>query len=350
MHSIHKKLKYHLFFALIPAILLEIRAQTPWDTDPRAYVQSKAVQASFDQNQIQDSLKQEKNKQIVIENKLSRTVQSSSSVNSLKAELRQSKLTTKGLQTKLTEKIMEGKAYKEMMGLSDQEIRQKLKDFPFPGNQTDTSAIAVHVPSPQQPPAHKPKSEMLPSGEKLPSQTFDPWAGLSATTLSTALPCQFQETSAGGNRKAMAALQSEVLFNHTPEEIKKYLNGQHYVTGEAFIATEPGYTYLQLKLSVASDQALKHYGNLEKSIMAIHFVNGKELKLVNTRYDAGSVDQVHKTTSMTGMYFLEKSMIKMMMSSEVDHIRLNFTTGYEDYVVYNIDFFTRQLACINASK
>jgi hypothetical protein len=103
-------------------------------------------------------------------------------------------------------------------------------------------------------------------------------------------------------------------------------------------------------LNIASDQALKHYGNLEKSVMVVYFINGKELKLVNSRFDAGYVDQVRKYTSMTGVYYLEKPMVKMLMSSEVDKIRLNFASGYEDYVVYNIDFFTRQLTCINASK
>jgi len=347
MHLFHKKIKNLFFFGLIPALLLEVMAQPPWDSNPKAYIQSKASQASFDQKQIQDSLKLEKNKQAALENKLSRTIKSSS-INTLKAELRQSKQTTKELQAKLTGKIMEGKAYKEMMGLTDQEIRQKLKDYPIAGKEMDSSTFTTKtVPLTAQPPSIVTKSETRPSGS---SQSFDPWAGLSATTLSASLPCQFQDPSAGTNRKSMVALQPEVLFNHTPEEIKKYLNGQQYVTGEAFIATEPGYTYLQLKLSVASDQALKHYGNLEKSIMVVHFVNGKELKLINTRYDAGTVDQVRKTTTMTGMYFLEKPMIKMLMSSEVDKIRLNFTTGYEDYVVYNIDFFTRQLACINASK
>lgn len=359
MNSIPKKLKFVFIVAFLAGIQYVSTAQdnspTPWEPDPRTYIQDKAVQASVDQNIIQDSLDKEKSLLASLENRLAKTNQSSKG-NTLRAEIRQSKNKIKDLQARLTLKILEGKAYKEMMPLSDQEIRLRLAADQLPGIRGDTvagkdqneTAAQSRMPATRNPEV-KPKSEVV-QADKLISQEFDPWAGLSSSELLEKQDCQFQSNPAGANPRSGMALQPEVLFNHTPEEIKKYLNGQNYLTGEAFVATEPGYTYLQLKLNIASDQALKHYGNLEKSVMVVYFINGKELKLVNSRFDAGYVDQVRKHTSMTGVYYLEKAMVKMLMSSEVDKIRLNFSSGYEDYTVYNIDFFTRQLTCINASK
>ena len=53
---------------------------------------------------------------------------------------------------------------------------------------------------------------------------------------------------------------------------------------------------------------------------------------------------------MSGMYYIDKNTEKVLATSELDTMRLNFTSGYEDYVIYNVDFFTRQLACLNAVK
>ena len=50
------------------------------------------------------------------------------------------------------------------------------------------------------------------------------------------------------------------------------------------------------------------------------------------------------------MYYINKDDEKLLLSSELDKIKLNFVSGYEDYIIYNVDFFTRQLICINGVK
>lgn len=361
MYLFLKKLRPSLIILSILVNLTEVKTQDKaWDNDPKAYVQSRAVQASADQTLIQDSLNQEKKVLAGLETSLARTVQSSK-ITALKAQIKSSKQRTRELQSRLTEKIMEGKTYKEMMSLTDQEIRHRLtssdhsiSSITSRGDSIGKNNTTDNPGQPQdKPPVKdvvKPKAEAVVQTEKNISQRLDPWTGVGHPGQLINVPCQYQDSPAGSSRKSGVALEPEVLFRYTPDEIKKYLRGQSYVTGEAFIATEPGFVYLQLRLDIASDQALRHYGNLEKSILVVYFVNGKELKLINSRFDAGFVDNYKKNTAMTGVYYLEKPMVKLLMSSEVDKIRLNFATGYEDYTVYNVDFFTRQLACIQASK
>jgi len=364
MHSFEKNLKSGILILVILMWTVQVYAQDPivrpWDADPRAYIQARAVQASVDQTLIQDSLNREKSIQSSLEKQLAHTVQAVK-ISELRAELRQSKLRIKALQAKLTDKIILGKTYKKMSSLSDQEIKHRLKATNGLRPELITKSDSLAKANPNQskmPPTLsqdksmdiKPKPGVVALPEKVVSQPFEPWTENAYADLIVKSNCEFQDNTGGISRKPGSALRPEVLFRYTPEEIKKYLRGQSYLTGEAFIATEPGFIYLQLRLDIASDQALRHYGNLEKSILVVSFVNGKEIKLINSRYDPGYVDNVKKTTTMTGVYYLEKPMIKMLSSSEADKIRLNFSTGYEDYVIYNIDFFTRQLACINASK
>lgn len=361
MPSFHRSRTIRLlFFSLFcfgqasHLLIAQVATVKPWDENPKAYVQEKAVQASADQMVIQDSLKKEKQKLAILENTLARTTQAPK-VASLKSDIKFSKTQVKNLQDQLADKIQEGKMYKDMSSMSEQEIRVKLRNtrVPTAPAPVKTESAAVNTTAkPSLPSTTETKTAPVtqPATEKITSQSFDPWSGKEYSGVYIKQTCQFQDNNTSSNNKSGAALQPEVLFRYTPEEIKKYLKGQNYVTGTAFIAAEPGYTYLQLRLDIASDQALRHYGNLEKSILTIFFVNGKELKIVNSRFDQGFVDNLRKSTTMTGVYYLEKSMIKMLGSSEIDKIRLNFATGYEDYVVYNIDFFTRQLACINASK
>ncbi len=160
------------------------------------------------------------------------------------------------------------------------------------------------------------------------------------------IPCSLQPITIEKNK----AIKSELLYTYTPDEVKRHFKGLNYTQGYAFLGVEPGYTYLQLNIEIASDQALIHYGTLGKSNLLIRLINGKEVRLVNTRYDSGKIDSGKKATYLSGIYYLDKSAERTLASAEIDSIRLHYVSGYEDYTIFNVDFFIRQLQCLNAFK
>jgi hypothetical protein len=324
----------------------------PWDADPKTYVQNLAILASKEQIRVQDQI-QYSNAQIKdLDSRISRTKDSN-----LKAQwtndLKSKKLELTNLKNELKSKINNSKQYKLLLSQTPDQIRTYFNNQPILKNQNaqtnqktipskpSDESVSIRPDLNQSTVSNPPKSAIpSPVGSPI---LYEKWIGQHHVKSD----CTFQSLP---NSPRNSSLEPELLFTYTPEEVKKILKGVSYMKGYAFIGKEPGYTFLQLNLEIASDLALAHYGNLNKSFMIIKLINGKEIRLINNRFDTGKTDPVKKTTSLSGMYYINKDEEKLLLSSELDKIKLNFVSGYEDYIIYNVDFFTRQLICINAVK
>ncbi|MEP7269162.1 MAG: hypothetical protein ABI844_16195 [Saprospiraceae bacterium] len=357
---------------LICLLAADAVAQKPvnLEQNPREYVQYLATEASIKQIEVQEQIKVSKN---IIKAKKAeqKNTKDESTLASLKEAINHEKVNLLIYQVKLKEKLKISKKYKDMLLLSDEMIVQNLKaetaadtskvevktranendKNPEPNEQqneikivdtrdsdkvdtTNMTISEVESVSPEES-NKKPKSKgiQLFKSKKEPEENVD-------------LNCNFQVGSTANN----TTLEPEILFTYNPEELKKYLKGLVYSKGWAFIGKEPGYTYLQLTLEIASEQALSHYVNLNKSFITLNLINGREIRLINSRFDSGKIDKERKSTIIAGIYILDKSTEKALLTSEIDTMRLNFVSGFEDYTIYNVDFFTRQLACINTIK
>lgn len=341
----------------------QVTAKRPWGPHPQEFVQSMATQASLDREKIQQALRSEKQNHDQLQEQLK--VSKGAAASSLRTDIKNSSNKLEQLQEELAAIIKRGKEFKDLIGQPDKTVIRKLEKM-------DPDVFASRSKNPEQKKAEpaKPVAVIAPpdkitnktsQAETRPTEepTVQPKGNLPASSpaFPNALPlpsssvqqdCLFQ--SAGSDNKPGLALRPEILLKYTPDVLRKYMGGQAYITGRAFIATEPGITYLQLHLEFATEQALRQYGNLGKSILLIRLINGKEVRLVANRFDQGMADPELKKSTMSGIYYVDKPGERLLADTPVDRIRLIFATGYEDFVIYNVDFFTRQLACINAQK
>jgi hypothetical protein len=341
------------FFLLFCFLPLNLKCQDttshPWDINPRSYVQNLATLASKEQILVQEQIKNSNNIIKDLNNKIRNTTDTNLR-KKLTEDLKYNKNQLNNLKTNLKAKIGISKQYKELATQAPVRIKAY-----FDNEYLHAAKIALPAPSPSLPAdtlvnfnSSKEISSPTASKQIVPKPIasdfkFEKWISKDIVKYE----CAFQTSHDPAKN---AALEPELLFAYTPEEIKKALRGLSYIKGYAFVGKEPGYTFLQLNIEIASDLALQHYGNLNKSFMNIKLINGREIRLINSRFDTGKSDPVKKTTSLSGMYYLNKEDEKSLSSSELDKIRLNFVSGYEDYMIYNVDFFTRQLACINTIK
>lgn len=323
-----------------------------WENDPRAFLQNLAVAASKEQIVVQEQIKGTEKSIREINGKISQTndarekAQLIDNQKSLKNQL-------SGFQETLKSKIKISQKYKSLLSQSPDQIKAYLqKTFP-----AEKSLLSVpHDSIPSVPVTAIASQNVQPEkGTTAPSEpspssmatnaAFDykSWIGTDLVNKE----CKFQKNDEVSHTRSV---EEEILFTYTPEEIKKALRGLSYIKGSAFVGKEPGYTFIQLNIEIASDRALQHYGNLDKSFMIAKLINGKEVRLINSRFDSGKSDPIRKMTSLSGMFYINKNDEKTLMSSELDTIRFHYTSGYEDYVIYNVDFFTRQLACLNSIK
>ena len=149
--------------------------------------------------------------------------------------------------------------------------------------------------------------------------------------------------------KRRVELAKRIFFTHTADRLKPYFKNNHHITVEGFLsATTGGVKYLNLKLSILSEHAQREFGLLEKgSILSLKLINGATVKLLNTKTSSGLLNKVTKTTVYRGQYLISKDHEKTLKKSEIDKVRVVWGTGYEDYEVYELDFFIDQFKCLN---
>ncbi len=154
-----------------------------------------------------------------------------------------------------------------------------------------------------------------------------------------------------GKRRREVA--KSLLFQYTDETMKKYYEGEDFLTCDvAFAMSEAtGYKFLTFTFTFASDNVGTSYGWLEKdNLLSIRLINGETLNLYNSRTDRGIVDNVNRKTVYNAICLIGSGEEKVLSKSEVDAIRVMWSTGTEDYEIYDVDIFADQFKCLNAKK
>jgi hypothetical protein len=107
------------------------------------------------------------------------------------------------------------------------------------------------------------------------------------------------------------------------------------------------YIYFTIVFQIGSSHSQSNFGSLETgSLLRLRLLNGKYISLSNLKTDRGRIDPYSGNTIFTGQYALGNKEIDMLTSSPLDKIRILWSTGYEDYDVYKIDFFKDQINCL----
>ncbi|MBP7273707.1 MAG: hypothetical protein KA974_07685 [Saprospiraceae bacterium] len=149
--------------------------------------------------------------------------------------------------------------------------------------------------------------------------------------------------------KSKTDLAAEPLISYTDEKLRPYLKEREYLRCEAYLsAVSNGTILLNCVFEIASKTAPgpEEYGMLEKgSTFSIILLNKEMIQLKNIQTDLGKVDAVKGITTYEAKYLLDDE--KRLRTSEIDQIRVDWSTGYEVYDVYNVDFFMNQLLCLD---
>ncbi len=138
------------------------------------------------------------------------------------------------------------------------------------------------------------------------------------------------------------------LFYFTPDEIKNNIQQGNLI--EAFgqmMRVEDNY-YLNLNLSLYSKKASEQYGSIDKgSSLHVKMINGQSYKIPCRAGSYGQKVNFQKNYIYPVSYSIDKSLSKKLTKSEIDKIGIEWSSGYEEYVIYELDFFINQIACLN---
>lgn len=150
---------------------------------------------------------------------------------------------------------------------------------------------------------------------------------------------------ATGRRKI--ELKPALLFTHTDPDLRPYFKEKELITCFGKLSKLDAYIYLTIDFQIASSHSLNNFGSLQNgSLLRLRLLNGEYVSLYNLKTDRGRIDPNSGHTIFTGQYALGKAEIKSLESFELDKVRILWTTGYEDYDVYKVDFFIDHLNCL----
>lgn len=141
-------------------------------------------------------------------------------------------------------------------------------------------------------------------------------------------------------------IQQEEMLRFTHEFMKAQLpegKAQIQITGG--IIQTGDILSMVLTFNIAENNARKSFGGLAKgSGIQIKMLDGTSITLQNFKADEGA-DAVGGGYVFKAQYPIDRTSEKKLRNTEIDKIRVNWTKGYEDYEIFNIDLFMRQLEC-----
>lgn len=150
------------------------------------------------------------------------------------------------------------------------------------------------------------------------------------------------------SKKQRTDVAKQLFFSYTTDQMRQYLQGREYITCYGHMTkVSGGLRFLTLSFHIASNLAPQSFGNLPKgSILSIQLLDGDIINVRNTKDDPGYFDQHENAYIYRGVYPLGGKMLKTLKNAEIDKVRVVWGTGYEDYEIYEMDFFKNQLGCL----
>lgn len=111
------------------------------------------------------------------------------------------------------------------------------------------------------------------------------------------------------------------------------------------------YMYFTIEFQIASSHSQSNFGALQEgSLLRLKLMNDTYVSLYNLKTNEGRIDPYTGNTIFAAQYAIGKQEMKSLRSSELDKMRVMWSTGFEDYDVYNIDLLISQINCLMSRK
>jgi hypothetical protein len=136
-------------------------------------------------------------------------------------------------------------------------------------------------------------------------------------------------------------------FGYTHPKLGSYFKENDFLRGEASLMKVDNKTFLNLRLVLATRDARRSYGFIqEDAMLRITFINGDRVYLNSQVRSDGNLEAYTGNTVYTCLFPLDKDDLKELERTEIDRVGIMWSTGFEEYDIYNVDFIINQLSCL----
>ena len=141
--------------------------------------------------------------------------------------------------------------------------------------------------------------------------------------------------------------EREPLFGYTHPKLKSYFKEKDFLTCEAQVIMLNNKSYLWLHFTLASKDAIKNYGFIEKnSPIKIQLLDSDIIYVGNTQTANGRLEPYTGYTKYELTIPLDKTNLKHLEKAEIDKIGIMWSSGFEQYEIYNVDLVMNQINCV----
>ena len=143
--------------------------------------------------------------------------------------------------------------------------------------------------------------------------------------------------------------EKELLFTFTDERLRLFFPDKEYLRCEAFLSSVgKREKQLTIEFRFAYPNAREAYGVIEKnSLVTLKLFDGQIIELKAGELDLGKYETDKDILTYRMIYKMDNQQINILRKQELEEIRMYWSAGFEVYPVYNIDFFSRQLKCLD---
>lgn len=148
----------------------------------------------------------------------------------------------------------------------------------------------------------------------------------------------------GSNKKEV---KSEYFFGYSQEKMKSYFKNDDFIQCDAFVSKVGRKYYLTLKLRVKSKDAKKTYGMLRANeTIRFEMIDGSKVYCTSMIQDDGTIEAYTGHTLYTGIFEINKDDLDTLKDNFLDNIGIIWSSGYEQYNIFNVDFLKNQIKCL----
>jgi|GEM_PF-557754 len=140
----------------------------------------------------------------------------------------------------------------------------------------------------------------------------------------------------------------QLFFTHTDENLRPFLDGKEYLRATVQTSRDNrGNRYLNVRYTFANPNVLTSYGYLEQnSSLSLHLLNGRHLSLQAVRRAVGIIDHARREVNYDAVYRLPRGAAGELRGKALDYVRVFWSSGFEQYEVYQVDALRRLMECI----
>lgn len=143
-------------------------------------------------------------------------------------------------------------------------------------------------------------------------------------------------------------LAPQYFFSFTHPELKSFYKYNNFINAYCQLSKNNGVLHLNVNIKLSSSVARENYGVISaENVMSLKLINASQVDLKCIKGSSGESNDEQNHTIYALSYELDKSQIKKLRKYEIDKVGIEWSSGYEEYEVYEIDAIMNQLACMN---